>query len=116
MSLGRVPSPSQAPSPATRPRPVASTPEIRQQARRRAEADGPEGAGWFVIYHLLFVETGGLDVTSLCRSLFHPGWGTGWSVAGDFLTLDTALTLVPVYAAGCPREAQRAIASWGVGP
>ncbi|MEU0099987.1 hypothetical protein [Streptomyces sp. NPDC006267] len=63
-SAGRVPSPSQTPSPVPRPRPVASTPEIRQEARRLAEADGPEEAGRFVIGHLLFAAIGGLDVTS----------------------------------------------------
>ncbi|MFD4510835.1 hypothetical protein [Streptomyces sp. NPDC058457] len=61
---GRVPSSSHTPSPAPRPRPVASTPEIRQEARRRVETDGPEEAGRFVIGHLLSAETGGLDVTS----------------------------------------------------
>ncbi|MFG2556629.1 hypothetical protein [Streptomyces sp. NPDC048581] len=38
--------------------------EIRQEARRLANADGPEEASRFVIGHLLPAETGGLDVTS----------------------------------------------------
>lgn len=60
-SAGRAPSPSQAP----RTRPASASAEIRREARRRADTDGPEEAGRFVIDHLLSAETGGLDVTSL---------------------------------------------------
>ncbi|WP_081236825.1 hypothetical protein [Streptomyces viridosporus] len=59
-SAVRVPSPSAAPH----PRPAVVTPEIRQEAHRRAEADGPEAAGRFIVDYLLSAATGQHAVTS----------------------------------------------------
>ncbi|MFB6754826.1 hypothetical protein ACFCX6_28350 [Streptomyces sp. NPDC056353] len=66
-SVLRAPSSAQAPA-APRPKTVALTSEVHQEARRRAEADGLDEAGRFVIGWLLSAAADGLDVTS-----FHVG-------------------------------------------